>query len=141
MVANPIQVEEAVTILVADDEPTNRSLIQRRLERAGYLVLTAENGRRAVELTQAEMPDMCRSASPIRASVLTSPPSRKSSTNFVRPIIQTRAHTAAAVSDSPSPSDSSNDSVATSARHQSQAMAQPSGSASRRKSLEQMHEN
>jgi diguanylate cyclase (GGDEF)-like protein len=57
MFANPIQ-DQLLTILVADDEPTNRSLIQRRLERAGYRVLTAENGRRAVELTQAEMPDL-----------------------------------------------------------------------------------
>lgn len=46
------------TILVADDEPINRSLIQRRLERAGYRVLTAENGREAVEKTLAAMPDL-----------------------------------------------------------------------------------
>lgn len=46
------------TILVADDEPINRSLIQRRLERAGYKVLTAENGREAVEKTLAAMPDL-----------------------------------------------------------------------------------
>jgi two-component system cell cycle response regulator len=46
------------TILVADDEPINRSLIQRRLERAGYKVLTAENGREAVDKTLAAMPDL-----------------------------------------------------------------------------------
>jgi diguanylate cyclase (GGDEF)-like protein len=46
------------TILVADDEPINRSLIQRRLERAGYRVLTAENGREAVERTLALLPDL-----------------------------------------------------------------------------------
>lgn len=45
-------------ILVADDEPINRSLIQRRLERAGYRILTAENGREAVEKTLAAMPDL-----------------------------------------------------------------------------------
>lgn len=51
--------QEAVpTILVADDEPINRSLIQRRLERAGYRVLTAENGREAVEKTLAALPDL-----------------------------------------------------------------------------------
>jgi diguanylate cyclase (GGDEF)-like protein len=45
-------------ILVADDEPINRSLIQRRLERAGYRVMTAENGSEAVEKTLAAMPDL-----------------------------------------------------------------------------------
>ncbi len=45
-------------ILVADDEPINRSLIQRRLERAGYQVLTAENGSEAVEKTLATLPDL-----------------------------------------------------------------------------------
>jgi diguanylate cyclase (GGDEF)-like protein len=50
--------ERSQTILVADDEPINRSLIQRRLERAGYRVLTAKNGREAVEITKAEKPDL-----------------------------------------------------------------------------------
>jgi two-component system cell cycle response regulator len=46
------------TILVADDEPINRKLIQRRLERAGYSVLVAENGREAVEAALAHLPDL-----------------------------------------------------------------------------------
>ena len=46
------------TILVADDEPINRSLIQRRLERAGYHVLTAQNGREAVDKTRERLPDL-----------------------------------------------------------------------------------
>jgi two-component system cell cycle response regulator len=46
------------TILVADDEPINRSLIQRRLEREGYRVYVAENGREAVELTRETLPDL-----------------------------------------------------------------------------------
>ncbi len=50
--------ESFSTILVADDEPINRSLIQRRLERAGYRVLTAENGSEAVERTLASLPDL-----------------------------------------------------------------------------------
>ncbi|MBC7911220.1 MAG: diguanylate cyclase [Pyrinomonadaceae bacterium] len=54
---NEIQARPAL-ILVADDEPTNRSLIQRRLERAGYQVLTAENGSEAVEKTLASLPDL-----------------------------------------------------------------------------------
>lgn len=48
----------SATILVADDEPINRALIQRRLERAGYSVLTAQNGREAVERARAERPDL-----------------------------------------------------------------------------------
>ena len=45
-------------ILVADDEPVNRSLIERRLERDGYVVLTAQNGRRAVDVALASTPDL-----------------------------------------------------------------------------------
>jgi diguanylate cyclase (GGDEF)-like protein len=50
--------ERPPVILVADDEPINRSLIQRRLEREGYLVYTAENGRQAVEITRETLPDL-----------------------------------------------------------------------------------
>ncbi len=46
------------TILVADDEPANRALIQRRLERAGYRVLEARNGREAVDRAREELPDL-----------------------------------------------------------------------------------
>lgn len=46
------------TILVADDEPINRSLIQRRLERSGYNVLTAKNGQEAVQMARSEHPDL-----------------------------------------------------------------------------------
>ena len=46
------------TILVADDEPINRMLIQRRLEREGFCVLTAENGQQAVEMSTRERPDL-----------------------------------------------------------------------------------
>lgn len=50
--------ERQLTILVADDEPVNRALIQRRLEREGYRVLTAQNGSVAVEKTKATLPDL-----------------------------------------------------------------------------------
>ena len=50
--------ETSRTILVADDEPINRTLIQRRLERAGYRVLVAENGREAVEAALEHLPDL-----------------------------------------------------------------------------------
>jgi diguanylate cyclase (GGDEF)-like protein len=48
----------SATILVADDEPINRALIQRRLERAGYHVLTAQNGREALDKARSERPDL-----------------------------------------------------------------------------------
>src|SRR5918911_1246430 len=50
--------EKQPTILVADDEPVNRALIQRRLQREGYRVLTAQNGREAVEKTAEALPDL-----------------------------------------------------------------------------------
>jgi two-component system cell cycle response regulator len=50
--------ENPLTILVADDEPVNRALIQRRLEREGYRVLTAQNGSEAVEKTKDALPDL-----------------------------------------------------------------------------------
>ena len=42
------------TILVVDDSSSNRDLLQRRLEREGYCVLTAGNGREALECLQSE---------------------------------------------------------------------------------------
>lgn len=46
------------TILVADDEPVNRTLLERLLEREGYHVLAARNGSEAVEQTQIALPDL-----------------------------------------------------------------------------------
>ncbi len=46
------------TILVADDEAVNRQLIQRRLEREGYRVLTARDGGEAVRLARETLPDL-----------------------------------------------------------------------------------
>jgi diguanylate cyclase (GGDEF)-like protein len=50
--------ERPPVILVADDEPINRSLIQRRLEREGYRVFIAENGREAVAMARETLPDL-----------------------------------------------------------------------------------
>lgn len=44
------------TILVAEDEPIVRDVVVRILRRAGYAILEAEDGRRAVELLK-ESPD------------------------------------------------------------------------------------
>ena len=45
-------------ILVVDDEPQNVRLLQIRLQAAGYTVLTATSGQEALELTQADAPDL-----------------------------------------------------------------------------------
>jgi len=38
------------TLLVVDDEPMNRDMLSRRLERSGYQVAVAENGEQALRL-------------------------------------------------------------------------------------------
>jgi diguanylate cyclase (GGDEF)-like protein len=50
--------KEIPVIVVADDEPVNRALLQRRLEKGGYKVFLAENGREAIELTQNILPNL-----------------------------------------------------------------------------------
>ena len=46
------------TILVVDDEPKITQLVRDYLERAGFAVRSAANGRAALALAQAEKPDM-----------------------------------------------------------------------------------
>src|SRR3954462_15291782 len=55
---NPSSKIGMATLLVADDEPINRTLIQRRLEREKFSVITAIDGAQAVEVTKASMPDL-----------------------------------------------------------------------------------
>lgn len=45
-------------LLVVDDEEVNRDLLSRRLERKGYLVTTAEDGREALEKIETQHFDM-----------------------------------------------------------------------------------
>ena len=45
-------------ILVVDDNETNRDVLGRRLEREGYLVSSAENGRRALEMVRSTSYDL-----------------------------------------------------------------------------------
>ena len=42
--------DEAQTILVVDDNEMNRDVLSRRLEKQGYTIATAENGKRALDL-------------------------------------------------------------------------------------------
>jgi diguanylate cyclase (GGDEF)-like protein len=46
------------TLLLVDDEPMNRDVLQRRLTRAGYRILTAENGAEALEMADANRVDL-----------------------------------------------------------------------------------
>jgi signal transduction histidine kinase/DNA-binding response OmpR family regulator len=46
------------TLLVVDDNPVNCEILARRLERRGYRVLMAENGRRALEVTREHPVDL-----------------------------------------------------------------------------------
>jgi len=46
------------TILVADDDPDLLALIQRRLTKAGYLVICAMDGQQALDLVAEHHPDM-----------------------------------------------------------------------------------
>jgi two-component system, cell cycle response regulator DivK len=45
-------------ILVAEDNPDNRTLLIRRLERHGWEVVAAVDGAEAVEMCRAERPDL-----------------------------------------------------------------------------------
>jgi diguanylate cyclase (GGDEF)-like protein len=46
------------TLLLVDDEPMNRDVLQRRLSRAGYRILTAETGAEALEVADANRVDL-----------------------------------------------------------------------------------
>jgi DNA-binding response OmpR family regulator len=46
------------TVLVADDDSDVLALVVRRLQRAGYHVITAEDGAEALRLAQDNLPDL-----------------------------------------------------------------------------------
>lgn len=48
----------AATILIADDDWMNRELMQAHLEHAGFHVLTANNGAKALEVARSELPNL-----------------------------------------------------------------------------------
>ena len=48
----------AQTILVADDDPLTHRVLQRYLERAGYRMLSAANGREALKIAKREPPQL-----------------------------------------------------------------------------------
>jgi CheY-like chemotaxis protein len=46
------------SVLVVEDDESNRALVAKYLKREGYKVLFAQDGLRGVELAQAEAPDL-----------------------------------------------------------------------------------
>lgn len=49
---------EKQTILIVDDDPANRRLLQILLERAGYNILQAQDGERALEIAMQSPPHL-----------------------------------------------------------------------------------
>ena len=45
-------------ILLVEDNELNRDMLSRRLERKGFHVIVAEDGKKGVELTKKEKPDL-----------------------------------------------------------------------------------
>ena len=48
----------AHTVLVVDDDPLTQRVLQHYLERAGYQMLSANNGRDAIKLARSESPQL-----------------------------------------------------------------------------------
>jgi two-component system, cell cycle response regulator DivK len=47
-----------ITILLVEDNELNRDMLARRLERRGYRVLIAIDGRQGIHIAKSEMPDL-----------------------------------------------------------------------------------
>lgn len=50
--------EKTKKILIAEDEPDMRAILVGMVEGAGYEVIPAEDGEKAIQLAEAEKPDM-----------------------------------------------------------------------------------
>ncbi|HWW00731.1 MAG TPA: response regulator [Candidatus Acidoferrum sp.] len=46
------------TVLVVDDDPVMHPLMEHHLERAGYKMISAKNGREAIEMARRELPEL-----------------------------------------------------------------------------------
>lgn len=56
---NPIEHgSAALKILVVDDSVSMRHFLRQEITKEGYLILTAENGRNALEIIQNTLPDL-----------------------------------------------------------------------------------
>lgn len=50
--------EKLSTILVADDDPGNRALLEKMLSSAGYEIILAEDGPEVLEIIKEKTPDL-----------------------------------------------------------------------------------
>ena len=48
----------SIKVLIVDDEPAQRELLKYNIEKAGFLVVMANNGRDAIEKIEEEEPDL-----------------------------------------------------------------------------------
>lgn len=46
------------TILLVEDNEMNRDMLSRRLERKGYRIIMAEDGKQGIDLAAAQLPDL-----------------------------------------------------------------------------------
>ena len=58
MAAGSTKSVQQASILVVEDSSVNQRILRGLLEREGYRILTADNGRTALELLQDELPDL-----------------------------------------------------------------------------------
>ena len=54
----PLSKEYAEKILIVDDEPDILEIVSFRLKKAGYKVLTAEDGQEALDIVRSKKPDL-----------------------------------------------------------------------------------
>ena len=56
--AEPLAEPSTKLVLIADDDPNVRGLLEMSVEMEGFRVVTAENGRKAVQAVEKEAPDL-----------------------------------------------------------------------------------
>ena len=49
---------ENITIMIVDDSPTNHQILKHCFNRIGYQVISANNGKRALEMLESNIPDL-----------------------------------------------------------------------------------
>lgn len=81
-------------ILIAEDNPDNREMLARRLERRGYAVLFAEDGAAAIEAVFAHRPDIVLMdvSMPVLSGLEATRAIRERETGARTPIIALTAH-------------------------------------------------
>jgi CheY-like chemotaxis protein len=84
----------AMRILIAEDNPDNREMLARRLERRGYSVLFAEDGAAAIEAVLTHRPDMVLMdvSMPVLSGLEATKQIRERETGARTPIIALTAH-------------------------------------------------